>query len=132
MSRARIVFAGTPDFAVPTLQALLDSPHEVMAVLTQPDRPVGRGRKIVAGPVKQAAVAAGVKVLQPESLRGAAEQQMLRDLQPDLLVVVASPAGVCLRQAYNYFNLPQFFRPFATNLPHIYAHKKVKSRILRL
>jgi methionyl-tRNA formyltransferase len=88
-SRARIIFAGSPEFAVPSLQALLRSQHEVVAVLTQPDRPAGRGRQIQPGPVKQAALAAGVSVLQPVTLRDPLVQQSLRELRPDLLVVVA-------------------------------------------
>ncbi len=85
----RIVFAGTPDFAVPPLKALLGSPHQVTAVYTQPDRPAGRGRKLVAGPVKAAALDADIPVHQPVSLRDAAEVERLRALQPDLMVVVA-------------------------------------------
>jgi len=88
-SRARIVFAGTPEFAVPSLRALLNSPHEVIAVLTQPDRPAGRGRKTAVGPVKLAALDADVVVMQPATLRDSSVQQTLRDLQLDLLVVVA-------------------------------------------
>ncbi len=86
---ARIIFAGSPDFALPVLQGLLASRHSVVAVLTQPDRPAGRGRKLHAGPVKTAARAAGLPVMQPASLAGAAEQAQLAELQPDLLVVVA-------------------------------------------
>jgi len=89
MSRFRIAFAGTPDFAVPVLAALLDSPHDVVGVWTQPDRPAGRGRELAASPVKQLAQRSGVPVFQPDTLRDAAAQQELRDLQPDLLVVVA-------------------------------------------
>ncbi len=85
----RIVFAGTPDFSVPPLEALLNSPHEVAAVYTQPDRPAGRGRKLVAGPVKTAAQDASIPVHQPASLRDAAEVEQLRALNPDLMVVVA-------------------------------------------
>jgi len=88
-SRARIIFAGSPEFAVPSLQALLRSRHDVVAVLTQPDRPAGRGRQIHTGPVKQVALAAGVRVLQPLTLRDPLVQQSLRELRPDLLVVVA-------------------------------------------
>jgi methionyl-tRNA formyltransferase len=88
-SRERIIFAGSPEFAVPSLDALLHSRHEVVAVLTQPDRPAGRGRQVHAGPVKQAALAAGVIVLQPLTLRDPLAQQSLRELRPDLLVVVA-------------------------------------------
>ena len=85
----RIVFAGTPEFSVPPLLSLLDSPHEVIAVYTQPDRPAGRGRKLVAGPVKAAAQDKNIPVYQPASLRDAAAVEELRALQPDLMVVVA-------------------------------------------
>jgi len=88
-TKARIIFAGSPEFAVPTLKALLDSGHEVVAVLTQPDRPSGRGRTLRPGPVKAAALAADVPVLQPVSLKDPAVQGRLRDLAPDLMVVVA-------------------------------------------
>ncbi len=93
----KIIFAGTPDFSVPVLQALLDSPHQVVAVYCQPDRPAGRGRKLQAGPVKQLAMQQQIPVLQPVSLKGEAEQQQLRELQPDLMVVVAY--GLLLPQA---------------------------------
>jgi methionyl-tRNA formyltransferase len=86
---ARIIFAGTPEFAVPTLDALLKSGHDVVAVLTQPDRPAGRGRKVQFGPVKQAALAAGLPVFQPVTLAGVDEQEQLAALSPDLMVVVA-------------------------------------------
>ncbi len=85
----RVIFAGTPDFSVPVLQALLDSRHEVVAVYTQPDRPAGRGRKLKPGPVKQLAEDNGIPVYQPASLKGADSQQELAALQPDLMVVVA-------------------------------------------
>jgi len=85
----RILFAGTPDFSVPSLQALLDSLHDVVAVYTQPDRPAGRGRKMLASPVKQLAMQHDIPVFQPDSLKTAATQQQLADWQPDLLVVVA-------------------------------------------
>ncbi|KAF1703185.1 methionyl-tRNA formyltransferase [Pseudoxanthomonas kaohsiungensis] len=84
----RIVFAGTPDFAVPSLRAAARH-NEVVAVYTQPDRPAGRGRGLAASPVKREAVARGIPVMQPETLRGSQAQQDLRDLAPDLLVVVA-------------------------------------------
>jgi methionyl-tRNA formyltransferase len=83
------VFAGTPDFAVPCLEACRASGAEVVAVYTQPDRPAGRGRKLTPSPVKQAALAAGIAVHQPDSLKSADAQQALADLKPDLLVVVA-------------------------------------------
>jgi methionyl-tRNA formyltransferase len=87
--RLRIVFAGTPDFAVPPLEALLASGHDVIAVYTQPDRPAGRGRKLVASPVKQAAELAGIPVYQPATLREDDVVNALAGLNPDLMVVVA-------------------------------------------
>ncbi|GAB4476284.1 MAG: methionyl-tRNA formyltransferase [Anaerolineae bacterium] len=87
---ARVVFLGTPEFAVPCLQALIDHPDlEVVGVVTQPDRPAGRGQKLRASPVKEAAVAHGLPVLQPASLRDEAALEALRTLQPDVLVVAA-------------------------------------------
>ena len=87
----RVIFMGTPDFAVPGLDALLER-HRVEWVVTQPDRPAGRGNRIVMSPVKQAALAAGVKVAQPTSLRGPEGQQLIADIRtlaPDLIVVAA-------------------------------------------
>jgi len=85
----KIIFAGTPDFAVPSLQSLLDSPHQIVAVYTQPDRPAGRGRKLTASPVKQCAEQAGLVVEQPESLKDEVAQQRLADYEADIMVVVA-------------------------------------------
>jgi methionyl-tRNA formyltransferase len=85
----RLVFAGTPEFAVPCLEACRASGAEVVAVYTQPDRPAGRGRKLAPSPVKQAALAAGITVEQPESLKSTDVQQALAAYRPDLLVVVA-------------------------------------------
>ncbi len=93
----RVIFAGTPDFSVPVLQAILDSRHAVVGVYTQPDRPAGRGRKLQPGPVKQLALECGLPIFQPASLKGRAEQQVLAALQPDLMVVVAY--GLLLPQA---------------------------------
>ncbi|MBB4127390.1 methionyl-tRNA formyltransferase [Xanthomonas translucens] len=84
----KIVFAGTPDFAVPSLRAAAQR-HEVVAVYTQPDRPAGRGRGLTPSPVKLEAVARGIPVLQPQTLRSPEALQTLRALQPDLMVVVA-------------------------------------------
>lgn len=85
----RIVFAGTPEFALPGLDALLAGPHEVVAVYTQPDRPAGRGRKLTASPVKLRALAQGVPVEQPSTLRDTQVFERLRDYRPDLMVVAA-------------------------------------------
>ncbi|MGR8933825.1 MAG: methionyl-tRNA formyltransferase [Gammaproteobacteria bacterium] len=85
----KIIFAGTPDFAVPTLRMLLASEHRICAVYTQPDRPAGRGRQLKPSPVKEVALTAGVPVYQPENLKSDEEQQRLRDFAADLMVVVA-------------------------------------------
>lgn len=85
----RLIFAGTPDFAVPCLAACLSPGFEVVAVYTQPDRPAGRGRKLTPSPVKQAALAAALVVEQPQSLKTTEAQQSLADYRPDLLVAVA-------------------------------------------
>ena len=93
----RIVFAGTPEFAAEHLKALLDSPYQIVAVYTQPDRPAGRGQKLAPSPVKQLALEHGIAVLQPPTLRNAEAQAELAALKPDLLVVVAY--GLILPQA---------------------------------
>lgn len=85
----RIIFAGTPEFAVPTLRALLAGVHQVVAVYTQPDRPAGRGRKLRASPVKEVALEQGIPVEQPLSLKTPEAQAALAAYQPDLMVVVA-------------------------------------------
>lgn len=85
----KIVFAGTPDFSLPSLQCLLDSPHTLVAVYTQPDRPAGRGRQTHESPVKQLAKSCGIAVFQPASLKTADSQAQLAALQADLMVVVA-------------------------------------------
>ena len=69
--RLRIIFAGTSDFAVPSLEALIASPHDVVAVVTQPDKPKGRGREMQMPPVKEIALAHSIPVLQPEKIRKA-------------------------------------------------------------
>jgi methionyl-tRNA formyltransferase len=93
----RIVFAGTPEFAAEHLKALLDSPYEIVAVYTQPDRPAGRGQKLMPSAVKALAVAHDIPVLQPPTLRNADAQAELAALKPDLMVVVAY--GLILPQA---------------------------------
>ena len=85
----RVLFWGTPDFAVPTLRALIEEGHEVVAVVTQPDRPAGRGRTLTPPPVKVLAEEEGIPVLQPERPRGEAFLAELGALAPDISVVVA-------------------------------------------
>lgn len=87
--RLRIVFAGTPEFALPTLDALLAEGYPIAAVYTQPDRPAGRGRQLRLSPVKARALAAGLPVRQPRTLRDPAVQAELAGLAPTLMVVVA-------------------------------------------
>jgi len=93
----KIIFAGTPDFAVPALQMLIDSEHEICAVYTQPDRPAGRGRKLSAGPVKTLALSAGIPVFQPETLKEEESLKQLALFNADLMIVVAY--GLILPQA---------------------------------
>lgn len=85
----RVIFAGTPEFSVGILEALNQTEHELVGIYCQPDRPKGRGRVPTACPVKQKALALGLNVYQPESLREANTQEKLQDLQADVMVVVA-------------------------------------------
>lgn len=85
----RVVFMGTPDFAVPSLRALLAASFDVVAVYTQPDRRRGRGQQVSFSPIKQAALEAGIPVYQPTSLRDESVQEELATLVPDVIVVVA-------------------------------------------
>jgi methionyl-tRNA formyltransferase len=88
-SRLRVVFAGTPDFALPCLETCLLAPIDVVAVYTQPDRPAGRGQKLFSSPVKQRALAAGIAIEQPATLKDPDAQRRLAEYAPDLIVVVA-------------------------------------------
>lgn len=85
----KIVFMGTPDFAVPSLQALIDAGHEVCAVYTQPDKPQGRKQVLTAPPVKELALRHGIPVYQPATLKNEEEQEKLRALAPEVIIVVA-------------------------------------------
>src|SRR5688572_19664324 len=85
----RVAFFGTPQFAVPTLQKLLDSRHTVCGVVTQPDRPRGRGQQVAGSPVKALAVARGLPLLQPTRLKDPAFAAAFREWQPDIGVVAA-------------------------------------------
>ena len=97
MSSLRIVFAGTPDFAAISLRGLLATPHEIVGVLTQPDRPAGRGKKLQPSEVKALASEHQLTVLQPENLKDEAFRQQLREWAPDVMVVVAY--GLIIPQA---------------------------------
>ena len=85
----RVIFIGTPDFAVPTLERLCASRHEVVCVVTQPDRPAGRGKKVKPPPAKELALREGLPVLQPEKLRGTDIHETLAAYEPDVIVVAA-------------------------------------------
>jgi len=85
----RTIFMGTPDFSVPALQGLIDSPDQVVAVITQPDRPKGRGKKLTPPPVKVLAESANIPVLQPTKIRTEEFADELRSFQPDLIIVAA-------------------------------------------
>jgi len=85
----RILFMGTPDFAVPTLQRLIDDGHEIVGVFTQPDRPKGRGYKLAPPPVKELALAHELPVYQPTKMRDGTVLSLFRELAPELAVVVA-------------------------------------------
>lgn len=102
MSTPRIVFAGTPEFALASLTALVDAGHSVVAVYTQPDRPAGRGRRVTASPVKHFAEERGIVVLQPETFRDQAAVANFAALQPDVLIVAAY--GLILPQ--NVLDIP--------------------------
>ncbi|MEN9725487.1 MAG: 10-formyltetrahydrofolate:L-methionyl-tRNA(fMet) N-formyltransferase, partial [Pseudomonadota bacterium] len=89
MQSLRIIFAGTPDFAAPALAALIDAGHQVVLVLTQPDRPSGRGMKLKASPVKELALQHQLEVFQPETLKDIAAQNRIQEAQADVMIVAA-------------------------------------------
>ena len=98
----RVIFAGTPDFALASLQALVESGRVPVAVLTQPDRPAGRGKKLTASPVKHYAEQQGIPVMQPATLRNDSVASELEALQPDVMIVAAY--GLILPQ--NILDIP--------------------------
>lgn len=102
-NKLRVVFAGTPDFAAHSLQAILDSHHEVIAVYTQPDRPSGRGKKITASAVKQLALENNIAVYQPLDFKDQQDVDQLASLKADIMVVVAY--GIILK--VNVLNTPR-------------------------
>lgn len=106
----RLIFCGTPSFAVPTLKYLLaQTDFEVLAVITQPDRPRGRGMHVTASPVKETALAAGVSVHQPEKIRTPETEELVRRLSPDCIVIIAYgqiiPAGLLPIPKLGWINL---------------------------
>lgn len=104
----KIIFMGTPDFAVPSLETLASSRHDIQAVVTVPDKPQGRGRSIQASAVKKTAAKLGIDLLQPESLKSPAFKDQLEALAPDLIVVVAFqilPESIYTIPRHGSFNL---------------------------
>src|ERR1700678_1735277 len=102
-SKMRLVYLGTPAFAVPTLERIVEAGYQVLSVLTQPDRPRGRGQQLAQSPVKEAALRLGLPVYQPERVRRPEAVEHLRSLGVDAMVVVGygqiigrRPAGACL------------------------------------
>ncbi len=89
MQGLRIIFAGTPDFAAPALAALIEAGHKIVLVLTQPDRPSGRGMKLKASPVKELALQHGIEVFQPETLKDASAQSRIEETSADVMIVAA-------------------------------------------
>lgn len=85
----KIIFAGTPEFSVPTLQTLINSSHEIVGVFTQPDRPAGRGQKLTASPIKQLALQHQLPIFQPKTLRDPEIQETIKKLNCDLMIVIA-------------------------------------------
>ena len=104
MGNLRICFAGTPEFAAAHLLALLDSPHQVIATYTQPDRPSGRGKKLLPSPTKRVAEQSAIPLFQPTTLRAQDQYNLLEGLCPDVLVVVAY--GLILPRAI--LSIPKF------------------------
>lgn len=105
----KIIFAGTPEFAVPALKSLIDAGHQVAMVLTQPDRPSGRGMKLKASPVKQLAVSHNIPVFQPETLKDATVQARIAEEQADVMIVAAYgliiPTSVLNMPRYGCYNI---------------------------
>lgn len=105
----KIVFMGTPDFAVPCLEALVQAGHEVVAAVCQPDRPKGRGGKLDTPPVKDKAVSLGIPVYQPQKVREGGFPEVLGELAPDVIVVVAFgqilPPGILTLPRYGCVNV---------------------------
>lgn len=104
-----LLFCGTPDFAVPTLHKLLAEKFSVLAVVTQPDRPRGRGQRVSPSPVKEAALAAGLYVYQPESIKDESVRRFLEKMKPDAIVIIGYgriiPAALLELPKYGWINL---------------------------
>ena len=111
----KILFMGTPDFAVPSLEALLNAGHEICGVFTQPDKPKNRGMKLQAPPVKEFALAHDIRVFQPESVKDGAAIEQIRSLEPELIAVAAYgrilPVDILEYPAYGCINVHSSLLP---------------------
>lgn len=111
----RILFMGTPDFAVPSLEALVNAGHEICGVFTQPDKPKNRGMKLQAPPVKEFALAHNVSVFQPETVKDGAALEIIRELAPELIAVAAYgrilPVDILEYPAYGCINVHSSLLP---------------------
>lgn len=122
----KVIFMGTPDFAVGTLKSLIASRHEVMAVVTQPDKPKGRGKAVQFPPVKEAALEAGIPVIQPRRVRDQETVEALEKIPADVIVVVAFgqiiPKEILTMKPYGCINvhaslLPKYRGPRRSSGP---------------
>ena len=125
----RIVFLGTPEFAVPTLERAFEAGHEIAAVVTQPDRPKGRGRMLSAPPVKETALRLGLTVHQPERIRTPEAIELLRSLKPEAMVVVGY--GKIIPQAAIDIPRHGIVNVHASLLPHYRGAAPVQWAIAR-
>ena len=124
----RLIFAGTPEFAMPALQALVAAGHEIALVLTQPDRPAGRGMKLTPSPVKVAASIHGIPVFQPQTLKDTDNQVRIAEAKADAMIVAAY--GLIIPQAV--LQMPRFgcYNIHASLLPHWRGAAPIQRAIL--
>ena len=107
----RVIFMGTPDFAVASLEEIIKAGHEVVLVVTQPDKPKGRGKSLAFPPVKECAVTHGIEVFQPKRIRDDANVEYLKKYKPDIIIVAA------MIKASNFFILNFSFIEFFSGFP---------------
>ena len=130
----RIIFAGTPDFAARHLDALLSSGHNVVGVFTQPDRPAGRGKKLMPSPVKVLAEEKGLPVFQPVSLRPQENQQLVADLQADVMAPGYLPLHILIRRMSQYHRFGGRYAPMylqqllSGNEEHVH-HRDIRGKL---
>ena len=126
----KIVFMGTPAFSVPILESLIEAGYDVAAVVTQPDRPVGRKKIITPTPVKEAALKHNLLVLQPEKISGSPEMEKIKELAPDLLITAAFGQFLPekLLQVPQSMFMPHYYRNIAAAHQYIMRSWKAKPK----